>query len=316
MATENPEHPRPARHWIHWMSRGHKICAALLAVGVLLQLTIRDRLPFPVAALYYGLPRPLLVVLAVAAAVSARPPGRWRFLAAAAVLAGWTAYRDFAWNPPRDSGGAAETVVFWNVGHDLMDDVAVVDGFLETSPLVVGLVETGDLEPQWLDAWRTRHPDYTFVQTQHTILMAVRAPVTDQGYSELGRNSHAAWADFSINGTAFRAVVVDIAANPWISRREPLTQLQQMLDSWRDRQVILMGDFNTPDDSVWFTGIQKNYRETFRAAGSGYVPTWPWPAPVLKLDQIWVPKTMRVRRSWQTYTWRSDHRALWAELSL
>jgi endonuclease/exonuclease/phosphatase (EEP) superfamily protein YafD len=298
-----------------WANVGLVVCVALLGIGILLQITARDRLPFPVAGLYYALPRPVLLLLALLAVLLTRQSWRGAFLALAGVLGIWAGFQDFAWNPAQKIDDA-ERIVFWNVGHDLMDDFVVVDGFLESSPLLVGLVETGELSPEWLADWSARHPEYKFVQPHPTILLAVRSDVRAQGYASLGPHSHAAWADFACHGERLRAVVVDLAANPWVSRREPLQRLDALLDSWMDRRVLLMGDFNTPDNSVWLANIREYFQEAFRAAGSGYVPTWPWPAPVLKLDQIWVPRSMPVRRGWQQFTWRSDHRAQWAAVAI
>jgi vancomycin resistance protein VanJ len=76
----------------------------------------------------------------------------------------------------------------------------------------------------------------------------------------------------------------------------------------------VMGDFNAPIESVWLDRFRSEFREAFLTAGAGYAPTWPDPAPVLKLDQIWLNRRLDVRRAWQTRTWRSDHRMQWAEI--
>jgi vancomycin resistance protein VanJ len=297
-----------------WRGRCHAVCAALAIAGIALHLTVRDRIGFPVSGVFYGLPRPILLLLAgMAAATASRPRRRLQYLFITAAFAIWSACRDIAWN---NAGSPAEAVVFWNVGHDLVEDVSVVDGFLETAPIVVGLVETGPLAPEWLEDWRRRRPDYEFVVPHVGMLLAVRGATSNHGYLSLGPNCHAAWCDVDRNGTPVRAVLVDLAAFPWVSRKEPLLKLTRLLASWGNRPILVMGDFNTPDDSVWFDGLRQDYREAFRAAGKGYVPTWPWPAPVLKLDHIWVHRGIDVRRSWATGTWRSDHRPVWGEVSL
>jgi hypothetical protein len=62
------------------------------------------------------------------------------------------------------------------------------------------------------------------------------------------------------------------------------------------------------------SGIRRNFREAFLTAGSGYAPTWPWPAPMLKLDQIWLNRFVTPDHAWQQSTWRSDHRMQWADV--
>jgi hypothetical protein len=257
----------------------------------------------------------MLTALAVATAPRGQHRRLWLgFLAAMAI---GVARCDVAWNVAGDARSAAETLVFWNVGHDLVEDVAVVDGFLRTSPLVVGLVETGPLPPEWFDAWRRRWPDYQFVALHPGCLLAARGTTSNFGYRSLGRNSHAMWCDIERPGLPpVRAVVIDLAALPWRPRKEPLAKLEDLLKSWGMPTTVIMGDFNTPDDSVWFADLRRDFHEAFRTGGQGYVPTWPWPAPVLMLDHIWVPRAVRVRRAWRTVSWRSDHVAAWAEVEL
>ncbi len=291
-------------------------CWGLIVLGVVFQLLIRDRYPFPWAGIFYALPRPLLCGLAIIGCALSRGKlhrGLWAGLTLA--LAGWVAAQDIAWNAPRIAGGASRTVVFWNVGHDLVDDVTLGDEFLQQEPAVLGLVETGPLPPEWLSEWETRHPEYEFFLPGAGCLLAVRGKILDGGRVSLAGRGHLVWVDAEIDGTRVRAAVVDIHANPWVSRKEPLHELTEWLAGGNGNPQIVMGDFNTPDDSVWFDGLKRDLREVFRAAGRGYVPTWPWPVPVLKLDQIWVNRHVEVQSARQEATWRSDHRPQWAMVS-
>lgn len=293
------------------------MCLAGVAIGCLLHLTIRDIFPFPLSTTFYALPRPVLLMLSLigcATAVTRRGCMLWSGVVL--LLAGWVAMSDVTWNSPTYREGESHTIVFWNVGHDLTKDVAVVDGFLDHGPTIVGLVETGPVSQDWLAAWKARHPDYEFVMPHADCLIAVRGRIKGSGYHRLPSNSHAAWVDVELNGRTMRGVVVDIISSPWVSRREPLTKLSDDLRQWNDRPLVVMGDFNTPDDSVWLAEIRREFREAFRTAGKGYVPSWPWPAPVLKLDQIWVNRYVDVHAAWQTSTWHSDHRVQWGDISI
>lgn len=298
-----------ARMW------SYRLSVALIIAGCLLHLTVRDRSPLPVALLYYGLPRPILLGLALWAAVAAgRSWFRWFWLTAAGLFAATVWCQDVELHAPAKDISTFQTVVFWNVGRNLDDDVAIVNGFLDAGADLVGLVETGDLSTAWLDDWRKRRTDYELVKLPNDCLLAVRGTVLDQGEISLPSGSFASWVDVDLQGVTVRAVVVDIVASLWQSRQEPFWELEAVLNSREDRPIIVMGDFNAPDESVWLEGIQPKFREVFRAAGSGYAPTWPWPVPVLKLDQIWISRNIGLRRAWQTGSWRSDHRIVWAEV--
>ncbi len=302
----------PRRTVLHWL------CWIMILTGVLLQLTVRDRIPFPVAGLYYALPRPILLMLSLLAAILAGPGWRRRVWHGVVVLLliGWVGWCDVAWRTPGAARPGAKTVIFWNVGRNLFDDAAVVDGFLETSPAIVGLVETGELSAEWLAAWQASWPEYEFVVPHPGCLLIVRGQVRESGYERLGFDSHAVWVDADWEETTVRAVLVDIAANPWIDRRAPLERLSAQFTQWNDGPRVVMGDFNTPEGSVWFAGMRRDFRDVFETAGSGYGPTWPWPLPVLKLDQMWISQEFHAVRSGRYTTWRSDHRPVWAELDL
>ena len=144
----------------------------------------------------------------------------------------------------------------------------------------------------------------------------MRGEILAQGYHRLPHNSHVAWVEVRLNGQRVRVALVDIVANIYISRELPVLRLTERLAGWDDRPLIVMGDFNTPVDSAWMTGIRARFQEAFLTAGEGYAPTWPLPIPVLKLDQIWLNRRVQVQRAWQTSHWRSDHRAQWAEVTV
>lgn len=300
-----------SRLWL-W---GHRGCSLLIVAGCLMHATVCDRYPFPLAAIYYGLPRPLLLLLALIAAItSSRVAVRWFWLCAAGLFAAAVWHWDVEQHSPVAFSGETQAIAFWNVGRNLTHDVIAVDHFLKSAPALVGLVETGEFSQEWLNQWRTRQPDYELVVLPNDCLLAVRGKVLEQGDIRLPEGSFASWVDVSLGGVVMRVVMVDIAANVWRSRQEPILKLAAALNSWDDKPIIVMGDFNTPDESVWLSEFQPKFREVFRTAGSGYAPTWPWPCPVLKLDQVWVSREIDVERSWQTGTWRSDHRIVWAKI--
>jgi len=292
-------------------------CGAVILLGIGMHLTVRDDVPYPLFALFYALPRPLLLSMSVTGMLAGRTRVmRWSFAAIALALGAWVALCDVSWNGPANQALAGEQVVFWNVGHNLVEDSVAVDEMLATSPLVVGLVETGTLTPEWLAAWQARHTDYTFVVPHQGMLLAVRGSVLGQAYHRLPHNSHVAWVETRIEGRRVRVALVDLVANPLISRGDTLRRLTERLAAWDDRPLVVMGDFNTPVESVWMMPIRRQFREAFLTAGTGYIPTWPWPLPVLKLDQIWINRLVDVRHAGQTGTWRSDHRVQWARLAI
>ena len=81
-----------------------------------------------------------------------------------------------------------------------------------------------------------------------------------------------------------------------------------------EARTILVGDFNTPLDSAYIAPLRKEMTNAFEASGSGCAATWPMPLPVLSLDQVWTTPSLRPVRCEHFGSWRSDHRAVVAEI--
>jgi vancomycin resistance protein VanJ len=84
-----------------------------------------------------------------------------------------------------------------------------------------------------------------------------------------------------------------------------------LADSLSDRPLIIAGDFNTPRDSVLFDPMRTHHSNAWEKAGSRGADTWPWPVPVLSLDQVWSNQWLKPLRCQTAGNWRSDH--LWIE---
>jgi endonuclease/exonuclease/phosphatase (EEP) superfamily protein YafD len=91
-------------------------------------------------------------------------------------------------------------------------------------------------------------------------------------------------------------------------RRKALTAIAAMADDTLDRPLLVLGDFNTPTDSVHFADLRRHHANAFEQAGWGCIATWPSVAPVLSLDQIWVNAYLNVENARHPWTTVSDHR--------
>jgi endonuclease/exonuclease/phosphatase (EEP) superfamily protein YafD len=99
----------------------------------------------------------------------------------------------------------------------------------------------------------------------------------------------------------------DLASNTLYQRGSHFRELSSRIAACTS-PVIIAGDFNTPLDSVHLDQLRGlELSEAFETAGSGYLPTWPVPAPVLSLDQIWMSRQFKAVRCVRTWNWRTDH---------
>jgi endonuclease/exonuclease/phosphatase (EEP) superfamily protein YafD len=124
-----------------------------------------------------------------------------------------------------------------------------------------------------------------------------------------------AYARFEVNlpGGAFPVVVADV--HPGLLRPRS-RQLDEVLQHALGRtDAVLVGDFNTPLESVFLDAFRARFTSALEAAGTGFRETWPCGLPLLSLDQVWAGadwQVLEARKIWRLTG--SDHAALYVRL--
>lgn len=292
----------------------------LLALGcaaLLLRLTVRDAWPL-FAFVYYATPYFViagLTLLAALASLRLRKWGRALLAAALTLLCGVRGYQTaFFWNAP----GSAEQplrLALWNAGRgvrgawpDIAEQVSALDAD------VIALVEAGR-GPRQDAFWRARLPGYEHAPLHFGLRLAVRGrvEVLDTFY----KRQRAWWqvSRVTVAGRSFVVALVDVHSDPFYPKREAFEGLRAALAPYADEPLLVLGDFNTPSDSVYFDPLRATMREAFETAGRGYAPTWPAGAPLLTLDQVWTGG-IRVAECRRQRSRHSDHLIVLATLDL
>ena len=102
---------------------------------------------------------------------------------------------------------------------------------------------------------------------------------------------------------------MDLDANPFRSRAAAFEALSRSLEGERSGPRLVLGDFNTPWESVHFDAFRATMHHAFDRAGSGLSPTWPLPVPLLELDHVW-GREVRFTSCAHEDLGASDHRAV------
>jgi endonuclease/exonuclease/phosphatase (EEP) superfamily protein YafD len=300
---------------LRWL--GHQLFPLLLIVwlnGLVLRLTVRDSVDL-LAPLYYATPWPVLGLLSLPFVWRCRrqPPLVFGSIVMVHVfLAMWLAED---WRSGESSREPADLrVVQWNVSRPVSWLPTMASRLREFDADLITIAEAVPRHTVRIDRWRTEFPDYAAEFAIGDMLCLVRGEVTAHQSGSLGPFSFYALYEVRLKGRAVRVLQVDVNGMPNSSRREPLTRLAEIADTLRDRPLIVLGDFNTPRDSVHFAGLRKNFVNTFEAAGFGSGETWPMPFPVLSLDQVWCGTGLAPVRCRHEISFRSDHRPVVAEL--
>jgi vancomycin resistance protein VanJ len=305
---------------VRWLGRQlFPIWAIVWLNGLILRLTVRDSVDL-LAPLYYATPWPVLAILTLpfVGVFWKNPKMVLGVLVVAHLFAGVWILESWRSNEPA-KGTADLKVVQWNVDrpirrlHGTAARVRAFDADIvaisEPMPKSRKVSEARIAELK--DEWRRELEGYRSVFANGNLLMLVRGQVMSERHAELAPGSFYSLYDLRVKERSLRLLQVDIAAKPTHSRRAPLTSLVQLAYSLQDQPLIIAGDFNTPRDSAFLEPLRTRHINAWETAGIRGADTWPWPVPVLSLDQIWSNDRLKALRCQTAGNWRSDH--LWAE---
>ena len=297
------------------------LALVLLPAGGLalsIDLSVRDARPFW-ARVFYALPLPLVALLFVAAALLWLG-NRRRVTAAACLLLAlltallWT--RGAYHTHPCATGASGVQVMMWNTARGLGGWPTVARRVASSGADIIGLVEAGGSGADRREFWSRHFPGYDVHLPGAGLAILTRGRVVEHRMLRLPGSSTCSEAWIEIDGRLVRLLLVDAVVRPFTDRRPVLSQVLELASSSPDTPTIVMGDFNTPIDSVWFEPLRTDFVHAFEAAGNGLMATWPVPLPVLALDHVWVSRAMRVRCAEIGWTWTSDHRPVLVQVDL
>lgn len=313
-----------------WLARQlYPLFVVIWINGLMLRVTLRDSVD-TLAPLYYLTPWPVIAVLTLPFIWTFRrnPKGVFgvivlaHLFGAAWIMEDWRS-ADLSKEPSN------LRVVHWNVSRPKSSFTAITETFRAWDADIIGISEAlpkgkrGDnsdkLSPKQLDSlaeWKSAFPTYAASYSQGNMLCLVRGEILDSTVERIGEGSRAAIHHCIVGGRDLRVIQVDLWANPLRSRRQPMAALIELIKKQPPGPLLLLGDFNTPRNSVHFDPLRLLLKNTFEQAGVGSGDTWPMPLPVLSLDQIWCSPDIRPIRCHHAVSFRSDHRAVITDLNL
>lgn len=299
---------------------GGILLVATSIAAAILRFTLRDSVQ-ELAPLFYGAPMPVIATSAVVGWLILRKES-WRLkwgsgLIALIQLAGLGAEWHTATPEP-----APIKLGFWNVGGGKLGWDGVTDTIKAWDADIVGLAES-NLNSDFDDPlarrrfWVDRFEGLNVIRFPRGMRLVTKYPGDEIGRGRLGRHSNYGVARLKIENQDVYVVMADLLSGPTLPRRPAFFELDKVLKTLpTDAPIILMGDMNTPTNSVHIDQLRKTYRNAFEEKGNGFYHSWPMPLPVLPLDQIWVNDRVEVGSCELEWTARSDHRPLRATVKL
>lgn len=198
-------------------------------------------------------------------------------------------------------------VLLWNVCRGQFGWDGVADDIRRFDADIVALVEVrGEAEKR--DFWAGRFPTHSVSVVDDGMVLLARGHTTRLAHHNLsGGKSHVYRVTLHQKPPVLM-VLTDIDARPLSDRQIPLASLASVAAPLSNEPTVVLGDFNTPSDSIWLEGLAEQYRNAFDVGGVGWRPTWPMIAPVLDLDQFWVSRGVDVVSCRGMWSAHSDHR--------
>lgn len=301
------------------------LLSAAWVLAVIVRLSVRDAGGLVTTLIFYVSPLMLLTLVAGLVLVLCCRVRWWRLSLIWLLFTVITSFccwqTQFQHHPVPGEIPEHQTVrvQFWNIGDRIWGMEHVLGELKSVDADLIGLVEAGDDSQQEKQFWKTRFPEHPYQSVSRGLVLLSRFPIDTYQSGPLASMGQYQRFDLILTDSRQSRVsvfLVDISSNILRSRQSALEELSRLVSQDNDSSVLLLGDFNTPTDSVHFDAIRKSLRNSMEVAGQGYTPTWPLPLPVLDLDGIWGNRLIRFLAAENRWTWVSDHRSIVVQFEL
>ncbi|KAA5827556.1 endonuclease/exonuclease/phosphatase family protein [Algibacter amylolyticus] len=267
------------------------IIVALLAIHFVVKESSHQS-----SLLYYMLPLPIIIftVLILSVFLSKRYR-RYNLILTGLLLIIWLS-RSFKINIPEDAQESDLEVVLWNASRENNFKEAFIEN--ENIPDVFVLVEARRMNIKRL---QIDFPEYHFYFSGEEISIFSKTPI--EGIEVNQNKFRTIIVSFKVKDIRFYAV--DGVGSLDVPRAWGLDFIDAQIEE--KERAVLLGDFNVPFESKFFSAIKSNFNHAFNEKGNGFRETWFWNMPLLSLDHIWVSKDLQVIATKKINTFKSDH---------
>lgn len=294
------------------------LALALVIMGMIVRLTFRDR-HLLTGLIYYVASPVSMVLLLLFSAVCLRRESRIKRRVAIGLIpvaACWAFNAQWIENeaPEQSAPKPSHRVMFWNVCEGKLGWSGVFDTIRKQDPDVIALAEAEGLKVHTDDFFEQHFPGYQRIYLPRRLLLLSRLPIVSRNRLRWVRGAvHESVVIESRQGPV-TVVFSDVASAIWMHRKAPVESLVEATGKLAG-PVIVVGDLNTPVDSLFFDEFRHTYTNAFEGSGNGLHTTWPMPLPVIAIDHMWGNDWINFANARILWTLASDHRPLVAEFS-
>jgi len=270
------------------------IILSLLAI----HFVIKER-TFLSSLFFYGFPLPVIIVLVVALSILLTKKRRkYNLIIASVLLLVWLG-KSFKIHLSDSINENDLEIVFWNASRDNTFESVFNEN--RNVPDVMVLVESQGND---IKKFKRKYPNYFFYKSDREIFITSKTPI--EVIKEITSNHKTTIINFKTDNINFYAV--DVMGSPDVPRSWELSFVNKNIKN--EDSTIVLGDFNTPYESMYLKRFKSDFNHAFNKKGNGFRETWLNNIPLLSLDHIWVSKDLKILKTEKTFTTKSDHNML------
>ncbi|MCB0383388.1 MAG: hypothetical protein KDD05_08860, partial [Psychroserpens sp.] len=150
-------------------------------------------------------------------------------------------------------------------------------------------------------------PEYEFKDLDANMLVGVKGQLLNETLYTAEESHNIYLIEATANSQHIKVIIADIYAYPFINKEPPLNRVLEIAKA--NEVSIIMGDFNTPYESVHFKDYFEYYT-SFHSFNNGFTATWPLGIPLFEIDHIWIGKEYTPVALEKKYYEVSDHALL------
>lgn len=268
-----------------------------LCVVIVIHITIKDYF-YLSSLIFYATPLPLIALGILFLLLFVKASTRKYYIVTVLIILGIWVKNSYIQTTSENISEGFE-IVLWNAYRTENFEDAFQEN--ESLPDVMVLIECDEKEYASI---QKKYPNYHFQLTEEAIGIFSKTPI--KIHSNTTTKQNVTIVHFSTQNTYFYAI--DVTANIKYFREPMLKSVISEIKT--EGKTIILGDFNTPFESLFFKNFKKKYQHAFTKKGNGFRETWFWNIPLLSLDHIWVSNDLEILKTEKISTWKSDHSML------
>ncbi|KAA1245804.1 endonuclease/exonuclease/phosphatase family protein [Aquimarina sp. RZ0] len=204
----------------------------------------------------------------------------------------------------------SKTILFWNIGRSKEVSFRILlKEVQDKSPNIIGMVEAKGITDENIKEFKDKFPNYDMQKLGGDMVVAVKGRIDTISHFSKTASFKFNEIHFTSNNEKRSVLIADINAIPFGTRSTALDSIYKF--AIKNNSSFIMGDFNTPYESVYFDDFRKNL-QSFHSVATGFTATWPYGVPLLEIDQIWSNKNIQPVLLEKKYYKVSDHALLTA----